>query len=360
MICLSFTLSVLMQLSYAASIIDLKMPDVVIESKDTYLCHAYKLDDKKPIYLTGFETNSNKTIAHHILMYTCETPGSDRPVWNCDNMERALNRDRVETSPVCKGKSQRYIYGWAMDAPPFVLPKDVAFKVGGETVYSYIVMQVHYANIDFFKDGKTDNSGVKITTQDEPVMYEAGIYLLLTDGFIRPKTKEYFEAACQIREDVSLIPFAYRVHTHKLGVVNSGYIIKTNKSTSEQEWIELGRRSPQLPQMFYPINNTNLSIHKNDIIALRCTMFNSRDKTVFIGSTGDDEMCNFYLMYYGKAGTSLTENMCMSFGPPNWYFKSNRYLDLSKIPKEASELPADQMEELPNAVEHTVHDSNDE
>ena len=66
-------------------------------------------------------------------------------------MERALNRDRVETSPVCKGKSQRYIYGWAMDAPPFVLPKDVAFKVGGETVYSYIVMQVHYANIDFFK-----------------------------------------------------------------------------------------------------------------------------------------------------------------------------------------------------------------
>ena len=42
------------------------------------------------------------------------------------------------------------------------------------------------------------------------------------------------------------------------------------------------------------------------------------------------------------------------------YLYKKKYLDLSKIPKEASELPADQMEELPNAVEHTVHDSNDE
>ena len=38
-----------------------------------------------------------------------------------------------------------------MDAPKLVLPEDVAFKVGGNTDKKYFVMQVHYANIDYFK-----------------------------------------------------------------------------------------------------------------------------------------------------------------------------------------------------------------
>jgi len=59
--------------------------------------------------------------------------------------------------------------------------------------------------------------------------------------------------------------------------------IKTNPLTSEQEWIEIGRRSPQLPQMFYPATNKNVKINKDDILAARCTMFNFQNKTVSVG-----------------------------------------------------------------------------
>jgi hypothetical protein len=68
-----------------------------------------------------------------------------------------------------------------------------------------------------------------------------------------------------------------------LGLVNSGYVVKTNPLTSEQEWIEIGRRSPQLPQMFYPATNKNVKINKDDILAARCTMFNFQNKTVSVG-----------------------------------------------------------------------------
>jgi len=43
-----------------------------------------------------------------------------------------------------------------------------------------------------------------------------------TNGFIAPKTTEYMEAAWQMNENTVLHPFAFRVHTHSLGVfVNS-------------------------------------------------------------------------------------------------------------------------------------------
>ena len=95
--------------------------------------------------------------------------------------------------------------------------------------------------------------------------------------------KEHFEAACEVIEDINIVPFAYRTHAHKLGIVNSGYVIKTDPITLEQEWIEIGRRSPQLPQMFYPATNQDITINKGDILAARCTMYNFRDHSVSIG-----------------------------------------------------------------------------
>lgn len=44
-----------------------------------------------------------------------------------------------------------------------------------------------------------------------------------------------------------LHPFAYRVHTHKLGSVVAGYVIQEGK------WNLLGKRDPQTPQVRYSI-----------------------------------------------------------------------------------------------------------
>jgi len=326
------------------------MPHVIPKQRDLYLCHKFKLNEEKPTYITQFHPKASKDIVHHILLYTCsETIQED--MWNCGEMSTNDGDQSLKSGPVCT-KSQEIIYAWAMDAPELILPKDVAFKVGGNTNAKYIVLQVHYASIEKFLDGKnTDNSGVVLSGQYTPVDNLASVFLTATGGYIKSNHEDHFEAACEMKENVEIYPFAYRTHAHKLGLVNSGYVVKTDKD-GKQEWIEIGRRSPQLPQMFYPVTN-KISIGKGDIIATRCTMENTRDHTVYIGGTNEDEMCNFYIMYYVKGHKTLKTNVCYTSGPPFWYFKDyegndGSRLDLRVVPKDISEVPAEQEENMAN------------
>ena len=70
------------------------------------------------------------------------------------------------------------------------------------------------------------------------------------------------------------------INYFRTGLVNSGYRVRGQGDN--QEWTEIGRRSPQLPQMFYPTQN-QMTIKKGDYVAAACTMFNSERHTVQIG-----------------------------------------------------------------------------
>lgn len=180
---------------------------------------------------------------------------------------------------------------------------------------------------------------------------EAGFYFISTAVNIAPHTISHFEAACQLNEDLSLYPFGFAVHTHKLGLVNSGYVIKTDPQTGEQKWIEIGRKSPQQPQILYPVTN-QIELNKGDIIAARCTMNNYLDHVVKFGFTNNDEMCNFFIMFYTKEDLKLENNSCNSIGP-TWSFrdfetKDKKKLDLSKIPDDISKVPTDEENECQN------------
>ena len=50
--------------------------------------------------------------------------------------------------------------------------------------------------------------------------------------------------------------------------------------------------------------------------ATRCTMVNYRDSAVSVGNTNDDEMCNFYLMYWVEGTEIMSQKSCFSLGPP--------------------------------------------
>ena len=158
----------------------------------------------------------------------------------------------------------------------------------------------------------------------------AGVYVLGTGGGIPPRATEHMETACLLKENKIIHPFAYRVHTHSLGRVVSGYVIKPNN-----KWIELGKKNPMKPQMFYPVHDTR-PITQNDTLVARCTMESSRDRWTYIGATNKDEMCNFYLMYYVKNSDPLNEKYCFSSGPPYFYWKSAGLLNIPD--KEASRL----------------------
>lgn len=85
--------------------------------------------------------------------------------------------------------------------------------------------------------------------------------------------------------------FAFRVHAHAHGDVNSAYRIRNH------EWVQLARGDPQWPQAFYPTDDL-YDLKDGDAIVGRCSYHNDENKIIYAGATHADEMCNVYLMYY--------------------------------------------------------------
>ncbi|XP_066599733.1 peptidylglycine alpha-hydroxylating monooxygenase [Prorops nasuta] len=306
----------------------LLMPNVSPDVPELYLCTPAKINITKSYYITGFQPNATMHTAHHMLLYGCLTPGSSKAVWNCGEM--ASSNDHLGNSaPPCKEQTQ-IIYSWARDAPTLMLPEGVGFKVGADSTIKYLVLQVHYLKVDQFKNGATDDSGVYLYYTTSPLNKLAGVLLLGTAGTIPPKSTEYMESACAVKENNTIYPFAYRIHTHSLGKVVAGYVVQKNGT-----WIELGKKDPMEPQMFYPTLH-DTPITTGDQVAARCTMESNRETWTNIGSTHHDEMCNFYLMYYVKNGNPLNMKYCFTRGPPAYRWQ---YAGLRHIPhKKASSL----------------------
>ncbi|CAG2113081.1 unnamed protein product [Medioppia subpectinata] len=283
--------------------------------------------------------------AHHILIYGCKIPGyherdTPRIVWDCGEM--ANSKNEYIRAPTCASGSE-IIYAWAMDAPALVLPEGVGFKVGGDTGVNYLVLQVHYAHVDKFLNGAFDNSGIilKLLPQNtQKVNKRAGVLLLGTGGSIPNKSIEHMETACTIDEPLELHPFAFRTHTHKLGKVVSGFRI-----TPDGRWTLVGRHNPLKPQMFYSVKDKDLVVRENDVMAARCTMDNFLDQTVRIGSTGDDEMCNFYMMYYVDGDRILEKKYCFSPGPPFYYWTSDPIIPNDGFVPKAIDIEASRLSE---------------
>lgn len=180
-------------------------------------------------------------------------------------------------TPCGKGSTSQIIYAWARDAPKLTLPEDVGFKVGADSPIKYIVLQVHYAHK--FPEGKIDDSGVTLHYTQQRMKKLAGIILLGTAGLVPPNSIETMDSKCKI--DQEIYPFAYRTHTHQLGKVVAGYRVRAGPD-GKQEWIQLGKRDPLTPQMFYPIENSE-PIQPGDILASRCTMESHRDRVTYTG-----------------------------------------------------------------------------
>ena len=81
-----------------------------------------------------------------------------------------------------------------------------------------------------------------------------------------------------------------------------------------------------------------MTLTRGDIIASRCTMFNNGETDVSIGPTKNDEMCNFYLMYWVEGNRIPFETYCFTPGPPFYTWAGSKgQKGLKNIPyKEAS------------------------
>ncbi|XP_056369535.1 peptidyl-glycine alpha-amidating monooxygenase isoform X3 [Oenanthe melanoleuca] len=271
--------------------LDIRMPAVTPKQSDTYLCMSVSLPVDDEAYVVDFKPHASMDTVHHMLLFGCNEPSSTENYWDCDE-------------GTCKDKSN-ILYAWARNAPPTRLPKGVGFRVGGETGSRYFVLQVHYGDVSAFRDKHRDCSGVTLhlTHQKQPLI--AGMYLMMSVNTVIPPGKKVVDAdiACHYKRSPMHL-FAYRVHTHRLGKVVSGYRVRNG------QWTLIGRQSPQLPQAFYPVKYP-VDISYDDILAARC-VFSGEGRTTetHIGGTADDEMCNFYIMYYMEAKHAVSYMTC--------------------------------------------------
>ncbi|XP_057900627.1 peptidyl-glycine alpha-amidating monooxygenase isoform X4 [Melospiza georgiana] len=271
--------------------LDIRMPAVTPKQSDTYLCMSVPLPVDDEAYVVDFKPHASMDTVHHMLLFGCNEPSSTENYWDCDE-------------GTCKDKSN-ILYAWARNAPPTRLPKGVGFRVGGETGSRYFVLQVHYGDVSAFRDKHKDCSGVTLhlTHQKQPLI--AGMYLMMSVNTVIPPGKKVVDAdiACHYKRSPMHL-FAYRVHTHRLGKVVSGYRVRNG------QWTLIGRQSPQLPQAFYPVKYP-VDISYDDILAARC-VFSGEGRTTetHIGGTANDEMCNFYIMYYMEAKHAVSYMTC--------------------------------------------------
>lgn len=314
---------------YDDSTFPLLMPKVKPAFPETYMCTPVKIKDDT-FFINGFSPKAIKHTAHHMLLYGCEKPGTMESLWNCGEMNASPD-DPMEHHQPCK-KGSQILYGWAMDAPDLTLPDGVGFRVGEDTRIKYLVLQVHYNELDMIpEDG--DSSGILLHYTRTPLPKTAGVLLLGTGGFAPAHTTTFFETACMMDDEREIHPFYFRTHTHKLGKVVSGWRVRGN----DNKWDLIGKRSPQDPQLFYPVQDEGITIKKNDILAARCTMVNNRDVTTWIGPTNNDEMCNLYIMYWVEGKETVHPDVCFTSGPPEWSWARNA--SLKNIPNdEASTL----------------------
>nr|XP_046146537.1 peptidyl-glycine alpha-amidating monooxygenase B isoform X1 [Oncorhynchus gorbuscha]XP_046146538.1 peptidyl-glycine alpha-amidating monooxygenase B isoform X1 [Oncorhynchus gorbuscha] len=277
--------------------LDVRMPGVSPTVSDTYLCVAVPVPTTRDAYIVDFEPHASMDTAHHMLLYGCGTPVSTTNYWDCGSVKGT-----------CEDEAS-IMYAWARNAPPTRLPPDVGFKVGGKSRITYFVLQIHYGDVHAFSDHHRDCSGLTLRMTSKPQPFIAGMYLMMSvTTVILPGNKvTNADVACTYNS-YPIYPFAFRTHTHKLGQVVSGYRIRDGK------WTLIGRQTPQLPQAFYPATE-GINVKYGDTLAARCVFTGEgRTTNTYIGGTSDDEMCNFYMMYYMESRHAAPFQECMEDG----------------------------------------------
>ncbi|XP_059274298.1 peptidyl-glycine alpha-amidating monooxygenase isoform X19 [Mustela nigripes] len=271
--------------------LDIHMPGVTPKQSDTYFCMSVRLPVDEEAFVIDFKPRASMDTVHHMLLFGCNMPSSTGSYWYCDE-------------GTCTDKAN-ILYAWARNAPPTRLPKGVGFRVGGETGSKYFVLQVHYGDISAFRDNHKDCSGVSLHLTRLPQPLIAGMYLMMSVYTVIPPGEKVVNSdiSCHYKK-YPMHVFAYRVHTHHLGKVVSGYRVRNG------QWALIGRQSPQLPQAFYPVEHP-IDVSFGDILAARCVFSGEgRTESTHIGGTSSDEMCNLYIMYYMEAKHAVSFMTC--------------------------------------------------
>jgi len=329
-------------------VLDIRINNARPRHMDTYLCVAYKVP-KGFSYIVKYEPKAEMNVVHHMFLHGCGKPYMmEHHAWNC------------QSAPSCPGGNSAILYAWGKNAGSLELPANTGMHVGGSSGYNYFVLQLHYLHVDSFKDGHTDNSGVTVTLDRGPMHSLAGIYLVAgANTFQRSvpaRVKNFhMDAGCVVQQGPTFHAFRFRVHTHSLGSVVTGYRVRDGR------WTLIGRGDPQKPQAFYPFDRKHLQYHLDiqpgDALMMRCTYNSPREYPTSIGPTHKDEMCNFYIMYYYTPTKGEETVGIPCYSSPKVQELKDKYPSDTDVPLDEVSSDDAPLEKVSSSAE--VHDTED-
>lgn len=320
---------------------DIRMEKFEVPARETsYQCKLFKLPHKfetKRYHITKYEAvieAGNEHVVHHMELFNCANlnPRQSKDLdqlfqsggWSGD----CSGLDRPKATEPCR----KVVLAWAMGAQPLVYPEQVGQSIGGQGYSPYVVLEVHYNNVNSV-GGLVDNSGLRFHYTNKLRPFDAGILevgLEYTDkNSIPPRMVTPLASYCSgectrvamamekgKREggdgsrklasnyssniDVQregIYVFAAQLHTHLTGVASWTEQIREGKLVRELQRDD--HYSPHFQEIRLlpePIN-----IQPGDSLVHYCLYdTTSRVNITLGGYSTSDEMCVTYLHYYPR------------------------------------------------------------
>jgi peptidylglycine monooxygenase len=203
------------------SIYPVIMPMIVPAQNEVYLCTSIDLSQtNETFWIRGFEPRVTDGRIHHMALAgsVLEPPKTRFNMWNCGNNGKPANDPNYPNHPLFpdgKEGEDTTLYLWGMGGKTTMLPKDVGFKIGANSRIKYLVIQVHYINIEGI-DKNGDASGVYVYYTRKPQRKVAGMLSMHVDTKVPKFARSYQDVACRIEENKVLFHNYSAAHGHHL------------------------------------------------------------------------------------------------------------------------------------------------
>ncbi|XP_069961322.1 DBH-like monooxygenase protein 1 [Cherax quadricarinatus] len=278
-----------------------------------YWCKLYKIPTlTHKAHVIGYVPlieEENLQHVHHMLLYECYLPNSDKHLDKFVQVNGAQCYDR--NMPLSWSACNTPIVAWAIGSEGEMYPEHVGVPLGEEHGgATYFMLEIHYDNPSL-KPGIVDSSGVRIMYTQKLRRYDAGILTLghtVSPTHIIPpgqnwNTVAHCTAACTEKTlpASGIRVFQGFLHAHLLG-----------SSISIQQ-IRNGREQPTvIKDKNYDFNYQQARVLKNEMVILPGDSLiincgydaTSRKIPTFGGFSTEEEMCLAFLMYYPRVNLS--------------------------------------------------------
>ncbi|GAB5567053.1 peptidyl-glycine alpha-amidating monooxygenase isoform X1 [Prionailurus iriomotensis] len=312
--------------------LDVHMPGVTPKQSDTYFCMSMRLPVDEEAFVIDFKPRASMDTVHHMLLFGCNMPSSTGSYCLIERSKTFVKYNLMGTSwfPVHQSFIQMDNNCFVMKEPVQIKPifympgqemlplPDSPKELDSESEERLEVNTLYYKYtmgiLVLLENNHKDCSGVSLHLTRLPQPLIAGMYLMMSVDTVIPPGEKVVNSdiSCHYKK-YPMHVFAYRVHTHHLGKVVSGYRVRNG------QWTLIGRQSPQLPQAFYPVEHP-VDVSFGDILAARCVFTGEgRTEATHIGGTSSDEMCNLYIMYYMEARHAVSFMTCTQNVAPDMF-----------------------------------------